>query len=156
VRKPPGIESPAAKKAMKHLSRATVWAYRRTHGRVGGKWRVGAGFGKPAPVLLLEHVGRKSGRALTTPLLYVRDGGRVLLVASQGGAPGHPQWYLNLRANPEATVQIKAERLRVRARTATPQERAELWPRMVEMYADFDDYQSWADREIALVIHDPL
>jgi deazaflavin-dependent oxidoreductase (nitroreductase family) len=106
--------------------------------------------------LLLDHRGRKSGKQFTTPLLFLADGARLVLVASQGGRADNPQWYANLVAHPETTVQLRGEGVRrVRARTASSQERALLWPRLVELYADFENYQSWTTREIPVVILDP-
>jgi deazaflavin-dependent oxidoreductase (nitroreductase family) len=117
---------------------------------------VGAGFKKPAPTLLLEHTGRKSGNLFTTPLLYLADGADVVVVASQGGLPKNPQWLGNLEAHPDTRVHLRGERGRpVRARVAAPAEKAELWPRLVDMYADYDTYQSWTDREIPVVILEP-
>jgi deazaflavin-dependent oxidoreductase (nitroreductase family) len=139
-------------KLLKYGGRAQVWLYRRTDGRVGGKWRVGAGFRKPVPVLLLDHVGRKSGRSFTVPLLYLRDGDDLVVVASQGGLPRHPQWYRNLVANPDTAVQVGAEHRRVRARVASAEEKAVLWPRLVDLYADFDNYRAWTDRDIPVVV----
>jgi F420H(2)-dependent quinone reductase len=138
---------------LKHGSRVQVWLYRRTGGRLGASWRVGAGFRKPVPVLLLDHVGRRSGRRFTTPLLYLVDGRRLVVVASQGGLPTHPQWYRNLLASPDTRVQVGTEVVAVRARVAEPAEEAELWPRLVDLYADFETYQRWAgDREIPVVV----
>ncbi len=91
----------------------------------------------------------------TTPLVYLRDGDRVVVVASQAGRPRHPLWFRNLEADPEVTVQIKGDRRPMRARTASPPERAELWPRLVDLYSDYDSYQSWTDREIPVVIIEP-
>jgi deazaflavin-dependent oxidoreductase (nitroreductase family) len=133
-----------------------VWFYRRTRGRIGGKWRVGAGFRKPVPTLLLEHRGRRSGRVFTTPLLYITDGPNVVVVASQGGLPKHPPWYHNLLANPDTRIQIRAEHMPVRARTADQEERTRLWPLLIDAYADFDNYQSWTEREIPVVILQPI
>ena len=90
------------------MSRVNVWLYRRTGGRVGGKWRIGSALFKPVPVLLLDHRGRTSGRAYTSPLLYLQDGPNVVIVASQGGLPRNPQWYHNLAAHPETTIQIRS------------------------------------------------
>ncbi|MFM9700555.1 nitroreductase family deazaflavin-dependent oxidoreductase [Streptomyces europaeiscabiei] len=137
------------------MAKIQVWAYRRTCGRLGGTWRMAAGFRKPAPVLLLDHRGRKSGRLYTTPLLYMTDGPDTVVVASQGGLPKNPQWYLNLRSHPDTHIQIRAERRRVRARTADPQERSRLWPLLLEVYADFELYQAWAEREIPVVVLHP-
>lgn len=153
--RPKGLESPATRRIMKYAGRAHVWVYRRTKGRIGATFRVGSALRKPAPVLLLDHVGAKSGRTYTSPLLYLLDGPNVVVVASTGGMAKDPQWYRNLLAHPDTQVQIGKEVRRVRARTASPEERAELWPRLVEMYADYDNYQSWTDREIPVVICEP-
>jgi deazaflavin-dependent oxidoreductase (nitroreductase family) len=141
---------------MKLMSRAHVALFRATHGRVGSTWRMGAGAHKPVPVLLLDHRGRKSGKQFTTPLLYLEDGSSLVIVASQGGRADNPQWYENLVAHPETTVQTRGKGRRlVRARTADAQERARLWPRLVQLYADFENYQRWTTREIPVVILDP-
>ena len=150
--RPRQLDSPYAARGMKVMSRVQTWLYQRTNGRVGGKWRIGAGFRKPVPVLLLDHVGRRSGRTFTAPLLYLDDGADVVVVASQGGMAKHPQWYLNLQAHPDTQVQIGAELRLVRARVAGPEERNALWPRLVELYADFDSYQFWTEREIPVVV----
>lgn len=139
----------------RHLSRAHAAVYRTTRGRVGGNLRVGAGFRKPAPTLLLEHTGRKSGNRFTTPLLYIADGADVIVVASAAGRDEHPQWYRNLLAHPETHVTIGSDRRAVTAAQASADERARLWPRLVEAYADFDSYQSWTDREIPVMILKP-
>lgn len=153
--RPPQLDSPIIPKVMKYAGKAHVRVYRLTDGRIGGKWRIGAGWKKPVPTLLLDHVGRKSGTWFTTPLLYLDDAPNVVIVASQGGLPKNPQWYANLLATPDTSVQIKGEKRAVRARTATADERAALWPRLVDLYADFDNYQSWTDREIPVVILQP-
>src|SRR6478735_9018805 len=137
--KPEGLDSPRTVTIIKHMSRAQVRVFRLTNGRVGSRWRIGAGFRKPVPTLLLEHVGRRSGAVYTTPLLYLEDGADLVVVASQGGLPKNPQWYPNLLANPDTTVRLHKEGVRrVRARVAGPDERAELWPRLVDLYADFE------------------
>ncbi|AMO58876.1 deazaflavin-dependent nitroreductase family protein [Mycolicibacterium phlei] len=153
--KPKQLNSPVVTKVMKYAGRAHVWVYRVSGGRIGSKWRIGAGFKKPVPTLLLEHIGRKTGRRLVTPLVYIHDGDNIVVVASQGGRDTDPQWYRNLVANPDAYVEIGTERRPVRAVTATPEEKARLWPKLVEAYADFDTYQAWADREIPVVILQP-
>ena len=154
--RPQGLDSPVTAKVIKYMARAQVRVFRLTNGRVGSKWRIGAGFRKPVPTLLLDHVGRKSGREFTTPLLYLEDGADLVIVASQGGLPKNPQWYPNLVARPDTTVRLRKEGVRrVRARTAGPEERAALWPRLVELYADFAKYAAWADREIPVVVLSP-
>ena len=127
---------------------ANVTLYRRSGGRLGNSL-------KGAPVLLLDHVGRKSGRARTAPVLYMRNGDDLVIVASRGGSDAMPAWWQNLQAKPDATVQVGAERRRVLAREASPEEKAELWPRLVEMYGDFEVYQRRTEREIPVVILSP-
>ena len=123
--------------------------YRRTGGRLGGQ----AGR---LPMLLLTSTGRRSGQPRTTPLGYLPDGDRMVVIASYGGDDRHPQWYLNLQANPEASVQVGSETRRVRAATATAEEKAELWPRVVALYAGYAGYQQMTSRDIPLVILTPV
>ncbi|OBJ56527.1 nitroreductase family deazaflavin-dependent oxidoreductase [Mycobacterium sp. 1423905.2] len=153
--RPKQLDSPVLPKMFKYVGKGHVWIYRRTGGRIGGKWRIGAGFRKPVPTLLLEHRGRKSGKVFVTPLLYMRDGVDVVIVGSQGGRAEHPQWFRNLVANPDTFVEIGSERHAVRAVVADAQQRARLWPRLVDLYADFDTYQSWTEREIPVIILQP-
>lgn len=153
--RPPQLDSPVVAKVIKVASRANTRLYRLTGGLLGSKWRIGSAFPTGIPICLLTTTGKRSGQPRTAPLLHLRDGDRVVLVASQGGLPRHPDWYHNVQAHPQVTVQIKREIRRMTARTATSQERADLWPRLVAMYADFNDYQSWTDREIPVVICDP-
>ncbi len=120
--------------------------YRATRGAVGHR------FPGARPTLLLDHLGAKSGKRLTTPLFYVRDGDDVVIVASKGGHPSHPAWLHNLRANPDTTVQVGAERRSARAREATAQERERLWPMAVHVYKGYTDYQQRAERAIPLVV----
>jgi F420H(2)-dependent quinone reductase len=123
--------------------------YRATGGRVGHKFP-----GSP-PMLLLDHVGAKSGQMRTTPLVYVKDGENLVLVASKGGNPKNPAWFHNLRANPETTVQVGSEKRRVQAYVADEEERARLWPKAVETYSGYRDYQERTEREIPLVVLEP-
>jgi deazaflavin-dependent oxidoreductase (nitroreductase family) len=154
--RPDGLDSPLTARLIKYGARAQVRLFRLTNGRIGSRWRIGAGFAKPVPTLLLEHMGRRSGRRFTTPVLYLRDGDDLVVVASQGGLPKNPQWYANLVAHPATRVHLRGERDRpVLARTATREERARLWPRLVEAYADFERYQSWTEREIPVVVLEP-
>ena len=146
---PKGLNSPQTTPIIKRMSRANTWLYKKTDGKVGGKFLQGA------PVALLTTIGRKTGEPRVSPLLFLREGTRVVLVASKGGSATHPMWYLNLKANPKVSVQIKDEMLHLSARDATEEERARYWPKLVEMYSSFDDYQSWTDRVIPIVICDP-
>jgi deazaflavin-dependent oxidoreductase (nitroreductase family) len=125
-----------------------TWLYRRTGGRLGNKV-------KGAPVLLLDHVGRKTGTTRTAPIVYLEDGDDLVVVGSRGGSDAMPAWFLNLIANPNTTVQIGRERRQVVARQATAEEKQRLWPRLVEMLPDFDAYQSRTDREIPVAILAP-
>jgi deazaflavin-dependent oxidoreductase (nitroreductase family) len=106
-------------------------------------------------MLLLDHVGAKSGTKRTSPLVYVPDGDDVVLVASKGGHPKHPGWFHNLRANPDTTVQIGSERRPVRAHVADAEERKRLWPKAVATYGGYAGYQERTNREIPLVILEP-
>ncbi|AVM65869.1 nitroreductase family deazaflavin-dependent oxidoreductase [Dietzia cinnamea] len=137
------------------MSRVNTWAYRVSGGRLGGSWRVGSALRAPVPVCLLTTTGRRSGEPRTVPLLHFPDGDRVLLVASQGGLPKHPQWYLNVLADPAVTVQVGRRSRAMTAREATSAERDELWPRLVERYADFADYQANTSRVIPVIICEP-
>lgn len=128
--------------------KANLVLYRATGGSVGGSHG-------GAPVLLLTTMGRRSGKARTTPLLYLADDGALVVVASYGGAPKHPAWYLNLSANPEVEVQIRRDTERRQARTASAEERARLWPRLVAMYGSYAAYQKRTVREIPVVILGP-
>jgi F420H(2)-dependent quinone reductase len=134
---------------LRRLAGVHVWAYRTTNGRLGHHIP-----GLPS-MLLLDHVGARSGARRTSALLYVRDGENLVIVASKGGNPRHPAWFHNLRAHPETTVQVGSERRAVRARVADPEERARLWPRAVDAYGGYSDYQSRTAREIPLVILEP-
>lgn len=154
-KRPKQLDSPLLPLIFRYAGRAQVWVFRKTGGRIGSKWRIGAGFRNPVPTLLLEHRGRKSGKVFVSPLLYMEDGADVIVVASQGGRPQNPQWYWNLVADPDVHIEIGAQRRAVRAHTATAEERARLWPRLVELYADFADYQSWTEREIPVVVLSP-
>lgn len=122
--------------------------YRASDGRVWGTM-----FG--GPILLLNTTGRKSGQRRTTPLMYASDGEDFVLIASNGGAPYHPAWYLNLMANPDATVEVGDREVRVRAEEAHQEEKARLWQKMVEVYSGYDKYQKKTDREIPLLVLHP-
>ncbi len=129
---------------------AHVLTYRATHGLVGHHVP-----GLPA-MLLLDHVGARSGRRRTTPLVYVRDGDDLVVVASRGGSRRNPAWFHNLRANPDTTVQVGSRRLKVHAEVATAAQRRRLWPRVVDAYGGYAGYQRRTEREIPLVILRPV
>jgi len=131
------------------LSAANTWVYRASGGRVGGRFKGGA------PVMLLTTTGRRSGRPRTAPVLYLREGDELVVVASKGGMSHHPVWYRNLEAHAEVEVQIGGERRSMVARRASEEEKSALWPRLVEMYRDFEDYQARTKRNIPVVILSP-
>jgi deazaflavin-dependent oxidoreductase (nitroreductase family) len=110
------------------------------------------------PVVELTTTGRKSGRPHTVLLTSpVRDGDAVVVVASRGGADHHPAWFLNLRANPDVEAKVGNEsRRKMRARVAEPDERARLWPQVVAKYKGYGDYQAKTQREIPLVLLEPV
>jgi F420H(2)-dependent quinone reductase len=153
--KPKGLDSDLTRRIIKAMATSNVWLYRVTGGRLGGTWRIGAGFRSPVPICLLEHRGRRTGKVRTTPLVYLEDGDRIVVVASQAGRPEHPMWYLNLLAHPDVTVQIGSRRRPMHARVTESGERAVLWPRLVDLYADYASYQSWTDRVIPVIVLEP-
>ncbi len=122
-----------------------VKRYRATDGAEGHEWR-------GAHVLLLTTTGRRSGDEHTTPLIYSERDGDYVIVASRGGAPSHPAWYLNLDADPEVEVQVLSDRFPARARTAAGEERSRLWKLMTESWPAYNDYQAKTEREIPLVV----
>ncbi len=126
-----------------------VKRYVETDGEVGHDWKRGA------PVAILTTTGRRSGEPRTNPLIYGQHGDDYLVVASKGGWDKPPAWYLNLQENPNAQLQVWGERFPVRARTATPQEKPELWPIMTAVWPDYDDYQRRTEREIPVVVLEP-
>ncbi len=135
--------------AWRALTDSHVRLYRLTQGRIGGRVR-------GVDIVLVDHVGRKSGKRRTAPLLYIEDGDALVIVGSKGGSARHPLWWLNLQASPETTVQVGGERRRVRAREATDSERERLWARLVEVWPDYAAYQRRTERRIPVVILEPL
>ena len=135
--------------AIKWMSRANTWIFKKTSGRLGNKFLRGAEVG------ILTTTGRKSGEARESPLLFLQEGRRIVLVASQGGRATNPMWYLNLKANPEVSFQTKKEVLHLAARDATDAEREEYWPKLDAMYPDFVNYRTYTDRKIPIVLCDP-
>lgn len=123
--------------------------YRLSNGLIGHR------FPGAPPMLLLDHVGAKSGVKRTTPLVYVDDPPNLVIVASKGGNPRHPAWYHNLLAHPDMTVQVGASRRPVRARVASAAERKRLWPMALATYGGYRGYQERTGREIPLVILEP-
>ena len=124
-----------------------LW-YRLFRGRVVGK------MGK-APILLLTTTGRKTGKARELPLMYQSEGETIYLVASNGGRPHHPAWYLNLRDNPAVKVQIGGSDRTMVARAANADEKARIWPKMTAIYKGYDSYVKKTDRDIQVIILEP-
>ncbi|MFO1082358.1 MAG: nitroreductase family deazaflavin-dependent oxidoreductase [Reyranellaceae bacterium] len=108
------------------------------------------------PALLLTTTGRKSGERYIFPLFYGKTGNSYIIVASKGGAPEHPGWYRNLLANPEAEIQVGTQKLKVRARTASGGERGKLWDEAIKFWPPYTDYQKKTEREIPVVVLDPV
>jgi F420H(2)-dependent quinone reductase len=133
---------------LRWIGKLNVPVYRATGGRLMS--RVGR-----APVLLLTTTGRKSGQARTAPVVYLADGERLVVIGSNAGNVREPAWSLNLKANPEAEVEVGRERRPVRARVAAGDERADLWTKHIDQYAGFDDYEAKTDRDIAVFVLEP-
>ena len=136
----------------RRATKVHVALYRWSGGRLGGHFPAWPA----APILLLEHTGARTGTRRTSPLMYHEDNGIIAVVASKGGQPTHPAWFHNLRAHPEAAIQIRAHRQFVRARVATEDERDGLWPKFVAFYPGYDFFERIAEgRKIPIVILEP-
>jgi F420H(2)-dependent quinone reductase len=135
-------------RGLRIVGKLNVPVYRLSRGRIGGK--VGKG-----PVLLLTTTGRKSGEPRTAPVLYLADGERFVVINTNAGNTKTPAWSLNLRADPEAEVEVRGKRTKVRARIAEGEERAELWRRHMQQYSGWDYYESKLDREISIFVLQP-
>lgn len=122
-----------------------VKRYEETDGAEGHDWQ-------DTTALVLTTRGRQSGEPRKAALIYQPFGDDYLVVASRGGAPNPPAWYLNLEADPEVQVQIRGDRFTARARTATPEEKPDMWRTMTAVWPDYDEYQKKTDREIAVVV----
>lgn len=145
---PPALNSKHTGVLIKWMSRANTWIFKKSGGKFGDK------FLRGAPVGILTTIGRKSGEARESPLLFLQEGQRIILVASQGGRANNPMWYLNLKANPKVSFQTKTEVLQLTAREATDAERDEYWPKLDAMYPDFVNYRSYTDRKIPIILCD--
>ena len=130
------------------ITDVNMWLLSRSHGRIGKRFL-------GVPVLRLTTVGRSSGEARTTPLFYLREGERLVLVASRGGTSRHPDWYQNIERNPQVAVQIEQETRGMTARTATEHEAQELWPKLVSMFPIWERFQQYSSRSFPVVILSP-
>lgn len=148
---PPQFPPPGTLKAkvMNRLIGLNTVAYRLSGGRVGGKISGG-------DVMLLHHVGRKSGEERCAPVMYARDGDDLVVIASRGGSDASPAWYLNLKANPRTTVEIGRERIEVEAKDAPESERDRLWAIALANYPHFDEYQTRTTRQIPVLVLSPV
>jgi deazaflavin-dependent oxidoreductase (nitroreductase family) len=135
---------------VKLMSNLNTAVYRLTGGRVGGR------FLRGAPVFLVTTTGRKSGQPRTAPLLDLKEGNDYVIVASKGGMSQHPLWYRNIEANPEVEIELGRTKFKAHARRASDEEKTALWPKLVAMYRDYDDYQARTTRDIPVVILSPL
>ena len=137
-------------KLQRQLARLNTFLFRKTAGKVGGSYFGGA------PVLLLRHVGRKSGQARTSPLIFLDDSPRLVIVASKGGVDAHPAWFHNLMAMATTEVELPGgDHRRVRPRVAAGAERAGLWERLVAIYKPYATYATYTEREIPVVVLEP-
>jgi F420H(2)-dependent quinone reductase len=136
-------------KVVNGIARANVALYRASGGRVFGHMH-------DAPILLLHHRGRKTGRERVTPVLFMPEGDNAVVVGSKGGTDKDPHWFTNLVAGGETEVEIGRERVRVRPRLASQEERDRLWPRLVETYPPYGRYQTYTERTIPVAILEPV
>lgn len=133
---------------LRWIGKLNIPLYRLSGGRIGGRIN-------RAPVLLLTTTGRKSGQQRTAPVVYLADGEKLVVIGSNAGHSRTPAWSLNLKANPEAEVEVGRERRPVRARVAEGEERTDLWRKHNEQYSGFDEYEARTDRDIALFVLEP-
>jgi len=144
-----GLNSAKVGTAIKWMSKAQTWIFKKTNGKFGNKFLKGTEVG------ILTTIGRKSGEPRESPLLFLQEGERIVLVASQGGRATNPMWYLNVVANPSVTFQTRDGLHPLTAREATDPERDEYWPKLDAMYPDFVNYRSYTDRKIPILICEP-
>jgi deazaflavin-dependent oxidoreductase (nitroreductase family) len=131
------------------ITNLNVRLYRATNGRIGGRY-------DDAPVCILHHKGAKSGIERETPLVYLPEGERVVIVASMGGNPKNPAWFHNLKAHPETTVEVRGDRRAVTARIVTDEaERSALWPRLLQIWPAWEDYQARTSRRLPVIVLEP-
>jgi deazaflavin-dependent oxidoreductase (nitroreductase family) len=134
---------------LKAMVSVGVFLYRLTGGGIGGRIQ-------SMPVLLLTTTGRKSGKKRTVPLGFLRDGSAYVIIASYAGLPRNPAWFLNLESHPEATIQVKKRQMQVKAETANPEKKRELWARLMEVAPGYANYQKRTTRDIPVVILHPV
>ena len=130
------------------FNRGVIAEFHERGGVVGGPF-------EGAPMILINHRGATTGKAYTTPLVHTRDGAAYVVIASKGGAPQHPQWFHNLVANPDITIEVGTETIPVKARVAEGDERTRLFRAQADLMPGFDDYAKATTREIPVVVLDP-
>lgn len=126
-----------------------VRVYRETNGETGYLWN-------GAPILLMTMTGRKTGQKRTIPIIHAKVGDKYVIIASKGGSPTHPKWYLNISDDPNVEVQVKAEKFPAIARTAQSPEREQLWAEATKVWPNFDVYQTRTTRQIPVVVLEPV
>lgn len=131
---------------MRWMTAANTWVYRATGGKLGNKFMGGA------PVCLITTTGRKSGQKRTVALIFLQDGDDVIVVASKGGMEHHPQWYLNMEAHSDVEVEMGTTVTPMKARRASDDEKAAYWPKLVEIYPDYANYQERTTRNIPVMV----
>ena len=140
-----------SKDAMRPFTRLGTNAHVGLYRLTGGKAQIAK-----YPTMLLTVKGRKSGKFRTVPVVYIRDGDGYVIAAAYAGSDHNPAWWLNLRASGEATLEVMRKTVKVRARSATDEERIRLWPQLINMYPYFTDYQTRTKRQIPVVILTPI
>ena len=153
--KPKQLNSPFVTTVMKYAGSAHAWVYRKSGGKIGANWRVGAGVKKPVPTLLLEHTGRKSGKAFVSPLVFINDGDDVIMVASKGGRDTNPQWYRNLVADPDVHIEIGTRPAGRARRGRRPRGEGAALAETGRGLRRLRHVQSWTDRDIPVFILKP-
>ncbi len=141
---------PAIRRVLRWVSRFQVAVYRKSNGRLLNKFLGGY------PICVVTTTGAKSGQPRSIPLIHLPHGENKLLVASQGGMPGNPAWYYNVVAHPEVRILVDGQEKTYRARRVSDQEKAELWPHLLSLYPDFDEYQARTDRNIPVFSCEPV
>lgn len=140
---------PTIKFFLRWASKLQVSVFRRTNGRMMGKFIGGY------PICMITMRGAKSGKIRRIPLIHLPHGDNKLMVASSGGMPKNPVWYYNIKANPEIQIMVAGEEKTYRARQVSDKEKAELWPHLLSLYPDFDEYQARTDRNIPVFSCEP-
>lgn len=146
----PAKAIPFVRKMMKFYTRLNVWVYKKSNGRLMKNFPGGY------PICVVTMTGKKSGLPREVPLIHLPRGEQKIIIASQGGLEKNPVWYYNLKANPEISILFGGQQARYRARQVSEAEKAEMWPHILSLYPDFDEYQARTDRDIPVFLCDPI